>query len=62
MFSNYRPLMFSLTWEVTCLVTLPADKVCVFVLVHVMYKPEKVKIFWLGFKVLLLLCGLTVKT
>lgn len=27
--TNFMPVMFSLTWDMACRVTLPADKVCV---------------------------------
>lgn len=27
--SNFIPVMFSLTWDMACRITLPADKVCV---------------------------------
>lgn len=27
--SNFMPVMFSLTWDMACRVTLPTDKVCV---------------------------------
>lgn len=26
--TNFMPVMFSLTWDMACRVTLPADKVC----------------------------------
>ncbi len=32
--SNFMPVMFSLTWDMACRVTLPADKVCVCVCVY----------------------------
>lgn len=28
--TNFMPVMFSLTWDMACGVTLPKDKVCVF--------------------------------
>lgn len=32
--SNFMPVMFSLTWDMACKITLPEDKVCVHVCIY----------------------------